>query len=78
MVLISDNGTGEKGNGTSRSKETEQYNENSFRVWFVTTIISKMFHTEGISIANDMKQPLKDKQGCTAFVITKGKTGIEL
>lgn len=27
MVVISDNGTGEKGNGTSRSKETEQYNE---------------------------------------------------
>lgn len=37
-----------------------------------------MFHTEGISIASDMKQPLKNKQRCTAFLITKGKTGIEL
>lgn len=79
-MIISDNGTGEKGNGTNQSEVTEQYNENSFRTWFITALylISKRFHIEGISIANDMKQSVTNKQHCTAFLFSKGKSRIEL
>lgn len=52
--------------------QKKQNNENSFGTRFITAVISKRFHIDGISIANDMKQPLKYKQCCAALVITKG------
>lgn len=79
-MIISDNGTGEKDNGTNQSEVTEKYNTNLFRTWFITVfyLISKSFHSEGISIAKDKKQSLTNKQHSTVMLIPKEKSRIEL
>lgn len=79
-MIISDNGTGEKGNGTHQSEVTEKYNKNLFRTWFITAsyLVSKRFHIEGISIAKDMKQSLTNTQHSTVLLSPKGKSRIEL